>query len=813
MSKTRLRWTRLSKGELSPLLAGSSDLAHYFEGVSIAENAKVMRQGGVTRWEGTRFIKEVKDSTKDTILWPFEFSVDDAYMLEVGDFYVRIYKTKAPVLDTGVHVEVVTPFVVADVREIHMTQSADVLFLFHSTYQQRKLSRVSDISWSLTSMAPSPPPSFEADTDLGDTLALEATSGTTIQARAGSAIFLNADVGRQIIAGAGRAIITAFTDTSEVVVDIIDPFTEAITAGPNTLTSVGTAVTSTAHGAAIGNFVQLTAGAQAGQIREIVGTPTADTFTLLTAFTVDQGVGVAWNKIVPIASGAWRLRLSPQTTLDPDKKSPIGTLVTLVAGVAAFRSGDAGKYVKIYGGVVRLTTFNSTTNMSGILESEMGDTTDANPAAAPAGAWTLEVASWSVANGYPRTGDFFQGRLYQASTTAQPVTFWGSAADDFENYALGVTAEDAVEYTIASRQVNRLEWLTEKNKALFIGTAGSEHQATGSGNTDALIGGDTVPQLDRLATNGCAPIQPVVARQSVIYIDRSRRKVMLMGFNLESDGQTDVELTVGAEHITESGVRLGPVAFEKRLDPRLYVVREDGQLVAMTFFPEQKVVAFTRRTTIGMFESVAIIPNATGGPDQVWVIAWRNINGTLKRYVEMFEPAHELLTTAYRGAMQTDCGVVQTGLTGTTVTGLTHLEAATVDVVKNGSYLGQKVVTAGQITLDAALIGSDVVEVGLHYETTIRTMEPAVQGQVIDGLPRTWDSLFARFHRTLGGTINGEPIQYPPATLDPQGLYTGIRKVSTQTVDEDGRVTLVQNQPYPWTVLGLFGTLTVGEMD
>ena len=813
MSKTRLRWTRLSKGELSPLLAGSSDLAHYFEGVSIAENAKVMRQGGVTRWEGTRFIKEVKNSSQDTILWPFEFSVDDAYMLEVGDFYIRIYKTKAAVLNAGVHVEVVTPFTVADVRAIHMTQSADVLFLFHSTYQQRKLSRVSDISWSLTSMSPSPPPSFEKDTDLGDTLALEATSGTSIQCRAGSAIFLNADVGRQIISGFGRAIITTFTDTSEVIADIIDPFTETITAGPANLTSVGTAVTSVAHGASTGHFVQLTAGAQIGQIREITATPTADTFTMLTAFTVDQGVGVAWNKIIPLASGAWTLRLSPQTTLNPDKKSPIGTSIALVAGVAAFRAADVGKYIKIYGGVVRLTVFTSTTAMTGILESVMGSATTADPAAADAGTWTLEVASWSVTNGYPRTGDFFQGRLYQASTTTQPVTFWGSAADDFENYALGITAEDAVEYTIASRQVNRIEWLTEKNKALFIGTAGSEHIATGSGNTDALIGGDTIPQLDRLATNGCAPVQPTVARQSVLYIDRSRRKVMMMGFNLESDGQTDVELTVGAEHITESGIRLGPVSFEKRLDPRLYFTREDGQMVAMTFFPEQKVVAFTRRTTTGTFQCQGIIPNTTGGRDQVWTIVQRTINGVSKRYVELFESNHELLTTTYRTAMQTDCGVVQTGMTGTTVSGLSHLEAATVDVIKNGSYIGQATVSAGTITLADALIGSDVVEVGLHYESTVRTMEPAIQGQVIDGLPRSWDSLFVRFHRTLGGTINGEAIQYPPSTLDAQGLYTGIRKVSSQTVDEDGRVTLVQNQPYPWTILGLFGTLTVGEMD
>jgi hypothetical protein len=544
-----------------------------------------------------------------------------------------------------------------------------------------------------------------------------------------------------------------------------------------------------------------------------VATPTADTYTLLTAFTVDQGVGVTWNKIVPLAAGAWTLRLSPQTTLNPDKKSPAGTSIALVAGVAAFRAADVGKYIKIYGGVVRLTVFTSTTAMTGVLESVMTEATTADPAAADAGTWTLEVASWSSSTGYPRTGDFFQGRLYQADTTRQPVTFWGSASDDFENYAIGVTAEDAVEYTMASRQVNRIEWLTEKNKALFIGTSGSEHIATGSGNTDALIGGDTIPQLDRLATNGCAPIQPIVARQSVLYVDRSRRKIMLMGFDLESDGQTDKELTVGAEHVTESGIRLGPLAYEKRLNPRLYFTREDGQLVSMTFFPEQKVVGFTRRTTPGAFGCVAVIPGTVGTSDQVWTITTRSINGVPKRYVEVFETAHELLTTPKRTAMQTDCGIVFTGLTGTAVSGLSHLEGATVDVLKNGSVLTQAVVTGGAITLGTALVSNDVIEVGLHYESTITTMEPNTPGTVLDGLPRTWESLFVRLKDTIGGQINGQPIEYAPSALDTIGLFTGIRRVTPTDTDTDGRVTITQTQPYPMTVLSIFGTLEIGAMD
>ncbi len=811
MAKTRPLITRMSKGELSPLLEGSSDLAAYFEGASVLENFHILRQGGVRRWPGSRYIQEVKDSSKDTILLPFEFSVDEAYILEVGDLYLRIYKNKAPVMNGGSPVEVVTPFDVAAIREIHFTQSNDILFLFHNDFQQRKLSRVSDVSWSLSLQPANPPPSFEADTNFGDTLAPEANSGTDVQFRAGSAIFLAADAGRQIIAGAGRAIITSVTDTTEVVADILDPFSQSITAGANTLTSVGTAVASTAHGTVAGEFMQLTNGAQVGQIREIASVTDADNVVLVTAFTVNQ-VGTTWNHIVPIAAADWGLRLSPQTTLDPTLKGPTGSLVTVAAGVAAFRAADVGKFIVVYGGVIKLTVFTSTTSMKGTILSPLTEATNANPAAADAGTWTLEEASWSLTRGYPRTGEFYQGRLYTASTDSEPVTFWGSRSDDYDNNALGVTAEDAVEYTMAARQLNRIEWLAEHNKTLLIGTSGAEFKASGSGADNAVIGGDTIPIIERLATNGCAPIQPRQARRSTLYIDRSRRKVMMIGFDLESDGETATEISVGAEHITESGVRLGPLSFAHRLDPRLYFDREDGQQVAMTFFPEQKVVAFSRRVTDGTIESRAVIPSSAGLADQVWIIAKRTINGVEKRFVELYEEHHEGLTTRGWTSLQTDCAIVLTGLTGTSIP-VAHLEAKTVDVVKNASFIGSYLVTGGVITLLEAVVAADVLEVGLHYDSTATTLRPAIPGTNIHGLPRSWDSLFVRLHESKGGTINGEAIQYEASDLDENELFTGDKKVTGQGWSTDGRTSLVQNQPYPMTMLALFGTLSLGDRD
>jgi hypothetical protein len=93
-------------------------------------------------------------------------------------------------------------------------------------------------------------------------------------------------------------------------------------------------------------------------------------------------------------------------------------------------------------------------------------------------------------------------------------------------------------------------------------------------------------------------------------------------------------------------------------------------------------------------------------------------------------------------------------------------------------------------------------------------MRPAIPGgEPIEGLPRSWDSLFARVHNTVGGTLNGERLRYPPNALNTVTPYTGDVKATGQGWDQEGRVTLVQDQPYPMTCLALFGTLSIGGQD
>jgi hypothetical protein len=751
--------TNFSKGELTPLVEGRPDLAAFYEGGAKIENWNIMRQGGLTRRPGTRFIVEIKDSAKDAIIIPFETSVDDAYIVELGDGYARFIKNKAQLKTSagGPAVDIISPYTEAQLRRIHFTQSVDVGFFYHEEVAPKKLNHLSDTNWNFATRVFDPPATFEADTDISGgtaTLTPGAITGNGVTFTASSAIFLDGDVGRQIIFGASRGIITqlgasaaAPSPNAIVIVDIIDDF-------PDTN---------------------------------------------------------------PISAGSWFLRLSPQVDLDPDHKNPIGRIITLdTDGRDAFRAADLGKYIGIYGGLLKITQVVTAIKIKARLLSSMDGTTSGDPPAATAGNWSMLVPAWSDVLGYPRSGDFYQGRLGAISSPTHKTKFWLSDSDNFDSYATGIAANKAVEYTMATKGLNQLQWMVD-NVDMFVGTGGTEHRVTG-GRTDEPLGGDQIPLVSRLSGVGCAPMQPIVVNGRIIFVDRSLRQIFSMAYSLEEDGHKPFEVTGAAEHITESGIRLGPTAFQTRPDPRIYYVREDGELIALTYYHAEKVIGFTRYVTDGAFEAVACIPQSVtpaGFHDQVYVIVKRTIDGDTKRYIEMFEPEAAEVSGRAWSALYTDCAkAFDLGGVSTTVFSVPHLIGETVDVVIDGSYIGEYVVSAaGTVTVEDNRAGTEHAEIGLHYESIAQTMRPAVEGAMVEGLPRAWIKIWMRVFKTLGGKVMGQALRYEKKAIDATTrLATGDANITALGVNkDDGKVTFSQDQPYPMTVLAVFGDIVFGD--
>lgn len=91
-------------GVLSPLLDGRSDLEKYYSGLRVGENMVPLPYGPAERRPGTYFVCECKNNDKKARLIPFQYSTEQAYILEYGDQYIRFYKDRGQIV-TGTGTE------------------------------------------------------------------------------------------------------------------------------------------------------------------------------------------------------------------------------------------------------------------------------------------------------------------------------------------------------------------------------------------------------------------------------------------------------------------------------------------------------------------------------------------------------------------------------------------------------------------------------------------------------------------------------------------------------------------------------------
>lgn len=127
-------------GEISPYVANRVDLDKYKSALLTAKNLVIRPFGGCYRRQGSEFIGKVKYDDKPTVLVAFNAGIDDAYLLEVGHQYIRIWEDGKY---TGT--ELSTPY--DNVDNLQFTQSADTMFICSGDYPIQCLQRTA-IGWT-----------------------------------------------------------------------------------------------------------------------------------------------------------------------------------------------------------------------------------------------------------------------------------------------------------------------------------------------------------------------------------------------------------------------------------------------------------------------------------------------------------------------------------------------------------------------------------------------------------------------------------------------------------------------------------------
>jgi len=324
------------------------------------------------------------------------------------------------------------------------------------------------------------------------------------------------------------------------------------------------------------------------------------------------------------------LDTNSSTTTITASAHTVGTGRTFTASASTFASTDVGRLVRFRDGYAEITGFTSATVVTVEILKDTGSSSASTD-------WSL--GAFSDTTGYPSCVSFFEQRLVFAATLNNPQTVYFSKSGDYENMDANiggtVADDDAIIYTIASNQVNAIRFMAA-GRTLIIGTAGGEFTVSGGGDNDAVT--PTNILIKKQSNHGAANTDAIAVANATLFLQRAKRKIRELAYNFDVDGYTAPDLTILAEHITEGGIV--EMAYQEEPLAIIWCVRNDGELIALTYQREQEVVAWHRHIFGGAFgsskavcESVAVIPTEDS-EYELYMIIKRTINGATTRYVE-----------------------------------------------------------------------------------------------------------------------------------------------------------------------------------
>lgn len=814
-------------GEISPWSEARTDLDKYRFCCREMENFRPSVYGMAMSRPGTLMLMQQANPTTGGMLYGFEFSSEVTLMLEFTDYLMRVITTgDAPAIvqkdilttpswvtgndyEVGDYVissltlyycivantsganfaadfalgywvaktsyEVPTPWSAAELAALQMEQQNDVIYISHPDHQPRILSRFADDNWTLELLQPEWPATRDENITTTEVEG-SATSGA-ITVLADTAIFEPEHVGSRWV------IVHARDEPWEKLV-----FGSAVVGDTSTALFV------------LGEWSLTTvAGSGTGDWSAVLGIQRSfDSTNWTTIRTAGVGRADRSDLITGIEIEPCYLRI---IFLDETGTAPANSNSILEAL-------DANHY-----GIVEITSYTSGGSVGATTIFPLFSTD-------PTTKW--REAAWSDYRGWPRSIAIHEQRLFFGGNASQPQTIWASVINDYTNFRTGSEDDLGLSFTMAGQKANPIQWLVSQD-ALLIGTAGEEGPM-GSRDGDKTIT-PLNAKLGRFTTTGSCHLPAIPVQDTVIFVNRPRRKVTEMAFAFESDGYKANDLTLLAEHIADGEII--SFALQKNPETVLWFVTGDGQLIGLLYERSQQVAGWFRYVTDGTFESVAVI-GGSGEEDQVWV----TVNRLGSRYIERFQPDRlRLLKDAQGDDMEenqalvcsSDSSVIYDGAAATVITGLTHLNGEAVAVLADGAVVSPSgtyddpvwlTVSGGQITLPDE---AEVVIVGLPYTCTLQptwqeTSDPATITKVA---PKRMTGVDLQLWRSSGAYYslnNGDkfwPVQFrSTSAVADQAVplltgMTGEQKAGGSTAAQERSVIIKQTLPLPLNILSL----------
>ncbi|KKN12600.1 hypothetical protein LCGC14_1014910, partial [marine sediment metagenome] len=509
--------------------------------------------------------------------------------------------------DSTTAYSIASPYSSAEAFEIHVTQSADVMYIAHEDYHPRKLSRLGDTSWTLENVPFTGGPFLDENLTSTLTLGFARTGGT-----ARSEYYFPAGATGTLTAAAHSPFNSNHVGSLWLVKHVRDEDNKTTTFAKDT--NVVPTLTTFASGAM---FIK-------------------GDYTLTLEPVATGHSARLWRKA---GEENWQeVRSFVGTTSFTASEDEADVLYAMTRSDVAVKGTLTGKN-QVNRGVVKVTSITSSTvAVVEVIDKVLSNNTNDN--AVTTFQWA--EGAWSDFRGYPRTVTFFEDRLWWASSTNNPDTLWASKTslyEDMEFSDLGLD-DDALIFPLNDNEVSQIQWMFAR-QVMAVGAANKEYRF-GASDIDK-----PVTPSDRKATPqtafGSDSIQPVILNDAIFFFQRQGRKLRAMKFDAITENFAADDATLLAYTLFESAPT--DIAVQRVPDSIIWTVRTDGVLPTFTYEPDEEVSGWARQifgnsadveTPTGIVESVAVIHGAS--EDEVWLSVQRTINTSTVRFIERFKP-------------------------------------------------------------------------------------------------------------------------------------------------------------------------------
>ena len=665
-------YIKFNGGIWSEQLKGRYDLGNYKSAARTCDNFIPTRYGQVEKRAGTKHLGYAKNDDKKCVLHSFQFSVNTKFMLEFGDLYIRFWSNDLQVESGGSPLEVVTPYLEADLYELQIRAVNDVVYIVHPDYPVGKLTRLADDNWTYAAADLNLP---FVDPDVNSTVVtltpdgLTGSIGIAASADAFDADHVGSELRLKYLTEGSSSIfhddylISATTYYSELTTyDNVIGFINTTSYETDSSNSKYWRVYRNAalndqllYYTCIKDYTPTAWVTATSYALDDVVIESGSVYYCTTAHTssaafvtdsanwsdpithpadapnhFDAGAEALFPQEVAgewslKTTGNWRGDWAIQRSVDGGTNwSTIRVLSSRDDANYLVEEDEEGETNLIR--VLAITSYWSVRERESVTFTVLSapaygvatiDTvTDAQNVVATVttdmpettAAISWQESAFSSYQGYPRTIALFDNRLLFAGTKKKPQAFFYSGINSYDDFLAATTLADAPFFVETLSDDQSSVQWITAQRELFVGTASVEGVLT-TRKQDEAQSAENLPIVRWNEAMGSAHRAALPLRDSLLILQRGRTTLNMMAYSLEKDGYTGEEVSLLCPNIFSSGIL--QMTHIREPYTGAHVVTEDGTICHMIYEPKLQVTGWCRFTTQGgTFESIQSLPSS-----------------------------------------------------------------------------------------------------------------------------------------------------------------------------------------------------------